>query len=837
MPAPVLRDRDLSGTRRGDRRRQRREHLAGVGELRHAIRAHERRHLDHRQAGRRQPLDEGDLVGGGDPRRFVLQPVARPDFDDRDRLVMPPHRPVRRSAAGSLVERPDRHIGVALGIQAGYDFHRPAADLAVLDVVLRGAAADVHPDGQRLAARRTATPRSPRVQAYRAGRGRRGPEHTVVRRPNATLIARMPLDLLVFGPHPDDIEIGMGGTVALHARRGDRVGLVDLTRGELGSNGTPDERVAEAAEASAVLGAALRLNLALPDGCLSVDDEAQVDAVVRCVRAHRPRAIAIPHWEDRHPDHGNASRLLRQAIFRAGLRRVAGGDEPWRPEWVCHYFINDAAPPSFVVDVSDGLRDQAAGAGLPSHAIHAGRRRGDRDPPHVAAVLAVDREPRRPVRGARRRPLRRRLRRARAGGPAAPVQDLAGADRRVGAAACVSGAAPRHRRRAGQGMRIGIVCYASVGGSGVVATELATSLARRGHEVHVLSSEIPFRLRDARGPVVVHAIDTPAYPLFREPQYVLSLSTKIVNVARAHALDIIHAHYAVPHAAGAYLARQILASHGAAVPKVVTTLHGTDITLVGADPSYRETVAFCIEQSDGVTAVSESLRDDTYRHLRLSSPIVVVPNFLDCSRYTPMPDPALRARALPAGSLRQPAAARLELPPGQAPRRRRRRLPPRPRRTGAPRSCWSATAPNAAASRRWPARPASPSTSRSSASWTTCARCSRWPTRSCCRRRRRASAWPRSRRWPAALPVVASRVGGLPEVITDGLTGYLRDPDDHEGMAAAVLDLLDDPSLRQRVAALARASVVDRFDEDRVVPMYEALYERLLTVPAAGSRA
>ena len=105
----------------------------------------------------------------------------------------------------------------------------------------------------------------------------------------------------------------------------------------------------------------------------------------------------------------------------------------------------------------------------------------------------------------------------------------------------------------GGGMRIGIVCYASVGGSGVVATELATSLARRGHEVHVLSSEIPFRLRDARGPVIVHAVETPAYPLFREPQYVLSLSTKIVNVARAHALDIIHAHYAVPHAAGAYL--------------------------------------------------------------------------------------------------------------------------------------------------------------------------------------------------------------------------------------------------------------------------------------------
>ncbi len=237
----------------------------------------------------------------------------------------------------------------------------------------------------------------------------------------------------------------MGGTVALHARRGDRVGLVDLTRGELGSNGTPDERVAEAAEASAVLGAVLRLNLALPDGCLSVDDEGQVDAVVRCVRAHRPRAIAIPHWEDRHPDHGNASRLLRQAIFRAGLRRVVTADEPWRPEWVCHYFINDAAPPSFVVDVSEvyEIKRQAL-------ACH----RTQFTPAGDAAaatrltsplVLAADREPRRPVRRAGRRPLRRRLRRARAGGAAAPVQGLAG--RPGGDAACVSAAARRHRRR------------------------------------------------------------------------------------------------------------------------------------------------------------------------------------------------------------------------------------------------------------------------------------------------------------------------------------------------------------------------------------------------------
>ena len=151
-----------------------------------------------------------------------------------------------------------------------------------------------------------------------------------------------------------------------------------------------------------------------------------------------------------------------------------------------------------------------------------------------------------------------------------------------------------------------------------------------------------------------HRVETPAYPLFREPQYALSLSNSIVQVARAHELDIVHAHYAVPHAAAAYLARQILAAGAAAggsdaphVPKVITTLHGTDITLVGSDPSYSETVAFCIDQSDGVTAVSESLKADTYRFLPVKSPIEVIPNFLDCAQYRPRPNPELRARLCP----------------------------------------------------------------------------------------------------------------------------------------------------------------------------------------------
>ena len=165
-----------------------------------------------------------------------------------------------------------------------------------------------------------------------------------------------PVDLLVFGPHPDDIEIGLGGTVALHAARGDRVGLCDLTRGELGSNGTPEEREAEADDARGVLGAAWRTNLRWPDGAVTGTDT-QIGDVVRLVRQTRPRAVAIPYWDDRHPDHRAASDVLRRAVFRSGLRRfqVAGteGFESWRPDWVCFYFINDSSPVSFAVDVSE----------------------------------------------------------------------------------------------------------------------------------------------------------------------------------------------------------------------------------------------------------------------------------------------------------------------------------------------------------------------------------------------------------------------------------------------------------------------------------------------------
>ena len=161
----------------------------------------------------------------------------------------------------------------------------------------------------------------------------------------------MAVDLLVFGPHPDDLEIGLGGTIAHHAASGLRVGLCDLTAGEMGSNGTVEERLAEAEAARVVLGAAWRENLRWPDREIG-KHPGHLDQAVAFLRRHQPRAVAVPYWADRHPDHVAASAVLTEAVFNAGLKRYKPEQPAWKPEWVCYYFINDGDRPSFVIDVS-----------------------------------------------------------------------------------------------------------------------------------------------------------------------------------------------------------------------------------------------------------------------------------------------------------------------------------------------------------------------------------------------------------------------------------------------------------------------------------------------------
>ena len=162
----------------------------------------------------------------------------------------------------------------------------------------------------------------------------------------------MSVDLLVFGPHPDDLEIGLGGTIARHVALGSSVGLCDMTAGEMGSNGTVDERLAESEAASRVLGAKWRENLRLPDRHIGESPD-HLASVAAFVRRHRPRVVAAPYWSDRHPDHVAASALITEGVFNAGLRKYQTEGDAWKVEWICYYFINDTDKPSFVVDVSD----------------------------------------------------------------------------------------------------------------------------------------------------------------------------------------------------------------------------------------------------------------------------------------------------------------------------------------------------------------------------------------------------------------------------------------------------------------------------------------------------
>jgi L-malate glycosyltransferase len=372
-------------------------------------------------------------------------------------------------------------------------------------------------------------------------------------------------------------------------------------------------------------------------------------------------------------------------------------------------------------------------------------------------------------------------------------------------------------------LNIGIICYASVGGSGVVATELASALARRGHDVHVLSSETPFRLRDEPG-LSFHKVDTPAYPLFREPQYLLSLATKIVQVSRTRDLDIVHAHYAVPHAAAAYLAKQIIADSGRQTPGIVTTLHGTDITLVGRDPSYAETVAYCIDQADLVTAVSRSLKSDTYRALRVRRPIEVIPNFLDCDRHRRIAVPGLRAELAPDG---QPIVVHISnfRPVKRVEavievfRRMRAQRPVRLLLVGDGPDLGTAQMRIAEhglqkdVEFRGELQDVTPILSAADLFLLPSAQ--------------ESFGLAALEAMACEVPVVASCVGGLPEVIDHERTGFLHPPDDLQGMAASALRVLDDGELRARITSEARRTVTHRFCTDVVVPRYEACYERL----------
>jgi len=378
-------------------------------------------------------------------------------------------------------------------------------------------------------------------------------------------------------------------------------------------------------------------------------------------------------------------------------------------------------------------------------------------------------------------------------------------------------------------MNIGIVCYASIGGSGIIATELGKALALRGHRVHILSGDMPFRLGHYQPGLTFHRVDTPSYPLFREPQYLISLASKIVQVSRDEQLDIVHAHYAIPHATAACLARQLLMTRHGKAPRVVTTLHGTDITLHGSDPSYSEIVAFGIEQSDGVTAVSESLARDTRRELGVTCDIRVIPNFIDCEAYRRLDAADVRQQLAPAGEpllihvsnfrpvkrvaavvevfarVRQVMAARLLLvgdgPDGSAAAKRAREL-------GVAADVHflgeqDTVVPLLSASAVFLLPSLQESFGLAALEAMAC-----------------------------GVPVVASNAGGIPEVVEDGVTGFLHDRDDLAGMARSAVALLSEPGLWQRMSNAACGVAHRRYCDTAIVPRYEEYYQQLLGAPA-----
>ncbi|HWF84268.1 MAG TPA: N-acetyl-alpha-D-glucosaminyl L-malate synthase BshA [Vicinamibacterales bacterium] len=376
-------------------------------------------------------------------------------------------------------------------------------------------------------------------------------------------------------------------------------------------------------------------------------------------------------------------------------------------------------------------------------------------------------------------------------------------------------------------MKIGIVCYASLGGSGVVATELARALALRDHDVHLISSDEPFRWRSGVPGLTFERIETPTYPLFREPQYLLALTNAIVRISRDHQLDVVHAHYAVPHATAAYLADQILtAERGPAPPRMVTTLHGTDITLVGSDPSYARVVAFSIEQSHAVTAVSNSLRADTIAALRISRDIRVIPNFLDCAVYRRRPVPDLRARLAAGGRDRVVMHASNFRPVKRVGavveifRRVRERVPARlvligdgPDREAVERHVVESGLQN---------HVDFVGEQHDLAPWLSAADLFLLPSQ------QESFGLAALEAMACDVPVVASRVGGLGEIIDDGTTGYLCAPEDLEGMVERAVAVLSDPELRDRIGRAAAAHVTERFCADLIVPQYEQCYRDVL---------
>lgn len=372
-------------------------------------------------------------------------------------------------------------------------------------------------------------------------------------------------------------------------------------------------------------------------------------------------------------------------------------------------------------------------------------------------------------------------------------------------------------------MKIGITCYPVYGGSGAVATELGKELARRGHEVHFITYAQPFRLPYFMERVYYHEVEMPSYPLFDHPPYSLALSVAMHNAAVHNGLDLLHVHYAIPHATSAWIAKEML---GREDFKVITTLHGTDITLVGQDPSFKAITQFSIAKSDGITAVSDYLRRETVEHFAVPrAAIEVIPNFVDLDVYRRERHPCHRSKLAEPGekivmhiSNFRPVKRLEDVVRIFA--RVARRLPARLLLVGD--GPDRGRAQQVAEQEGVESRVVFLGKQESVAELLSCADLLLLPSAS------EAFGLAALEAMACGVPVVATAVGGVPEVVTHGEAGYLAPVGAVDEMAEAAVALLSDPA-RWHAASVAARAAAERFDSDHIIPQYEAYYSRILS--------
>lgn len=370
-------------------------------------------------------------------------------------------------------------------------------------------------------------------------------------------------------------------------------------------------------------------------------------------------------------------------------------------------------------------------------------------------------------------------------------------------------------------MRIGITCHPTAGGSGILATELGIALADRGHAIHFVTSESPFRLKDFHPNIFSHNVDAQTYPLFRHPPYSLALATKIADVAEEFDIQLWHAHYAIPHAACAILARDMLAPRNRF--KLVTTLHGTDITLVGSDPSFFRITKFSMESSDAVTAVSNWLNHETQREFQLAKPVHTIYNFLDLKKFTNGGHDRCQIAHDEEKIIMHISNFRPVKRVTDVVRVFKKILERVPAKLimvgdGPERLSAAGVAKQLGVSDRIKYLGSYPEIERI----LPCADIVFQPSE------HESFGLVPLEAMACEVPVLATASGGICEVVEDGITGYLCEVGDIDAMAARAIEILTQPETAKAMGRRGRERVIRSFSQDAIVDQYEALYHELV---------